>query len=54
VPADQSIPASIAARIVRRDGSQPQVQAITLDTNFAAANNSNTGTVNLAIKVRGL
>ncbi|KAJ7792273.1 hypothetical protein B0H13DRAFT_2516295 [Mycena leptocephala] len=41
---------SIAARIVRRDGSQPQVQAITLDTNFAAANNSNTGTVNLAIK----
>ncbi|KAJ7853368.1 hypothetical protein B0H13DRAFT_1538765, partial [Mycena leptocephala] len=50
VPADQSIPVSIAARIVRRDGSQPQVQAITLDTNFAAANNSNTGTVNLAIK----
>ncbi|KAJ7495528.1 hypothetical protein FB451DRAFT_1077168 [Mycena latifolia] len=50
VPADQSIPASIAARIVRRDGSQPQVQAITLDTNFAAVNNTNTGAVNLAIK----
>ncbi|KAJ6472874.1 hypothetical protein C8R47DRAFT_987651 [Mycena vitilis] len=40
VPADQTIPASVAARIVRRDGSQPQVQAITLDTNFAAANNT--------------
>ncbi|KAJ7779695.1 hypothetical protein B0H16DRAFT_1300149 [Mycena metata] len=50
VPADQSIPASIAARIVRRDGSQPQVQAITLDTNFAAVNDTKTGAVNLAIK----
>ncbi|KAJ7042351.1 hypothetical protein C8F04DRAFT_945998 [Mycena alexandri] len=50
VPTDQSIPASIAARIARRDGSQPQVQAITLDTNFAAVNNTKTGTVNLAIK----
>lgn len=40
VPTDQSIPASIAARIARRDGSQPQVQAITLDTNFAAVNNT--------------
>ncbi|KAJ7143998.1 hypothetical protein C8R44DRAFT_141912 [Mycena epipterygia] len=50
VPADQSIPASIAARIVRRDGSQPQVQAITLDTNYAAVNNTKTGSVNLAIK----
>ncbi|KAJ7333435.1 hypothetical protein DFH08DRAFT_306238 [Mycena albidolilacea] len=49
VPADQSIPASIAARIARRDGTTPQVQAITLDTNFAAANNSKTGSVNLAI-----
>ncbi|KAJ6608508.1 hypothetical protein B0H10DRAFT_2226802 [Mycena sp. CBHHK59/15] len=50
VPADQSIPASIAARIVRRDGSKPQVKAITLDTNYAAADNSKTGAVNLAIK----
>ncbi|KAF7368510.1 hypothetical protein MVEN_00174200 [Mycena venus] len=50
VPADQSIPASIAARMVRRDGSQPQVQAVTLDTNFAAADNNKTGAVNLAIK----
>ncbi|KAJ7830738.1 hypothetical protein B0H14DRAFT_2365610 [Mycena olivaceomarginata] len=49
VPADQSIPASIAARIARRDGTTPQVQAITLDTNFAAADNSKTGSVNLAI-----
>ncbi|KAJ6522865.1 hypothetical protein B0H19DRAFT_1008804 [Mycena capillaripes] len=51
VPADQSIPASIAARLVRRDdGSQPQVQAITLDTNFAAADNAKTGAVNLAVQ----
>ncbi|KAJ7238335.1 hypothetical protein B0H12DRAFT_1137567 [Mycena haematopus] len=50
VPADQSIPANIAARIVRRDGSQPQVQAITLDTNFTAADSSKTGPVNLTIK----
>ncbi|KAJ7471656.1 hypothetical protein B0H11DRAFT_1729811 [Mycena galericulata] len=50
VPADQSIPASISARIIRRDGSQPQVQAITLDTNYAAVNNTKTGAVNLAIQ----
>lgn len=36
IPADQSIPSSIAARIVRRDGTQPQVKALSLDTNFTA------------------
>ncbi|KAJ6587589.1 hypothetical protein DFH09DRAFT_909649 [Mycena vulgaris] len=50
VPADQSIPTSLSARIVRRDGSQAQVQAITLDTNFASVDNTKTGAVNLAIK----
>ncbi|KAJ6480450.1 hypothetical protein C8R45DRAFT_1005441 [Mycena sanguinolenta] len=49
IPTDQSIPANIAARIVRRDGSQPQVQALTLDTNFTAVDSSKTGPVNLAI-----
>ncbi|KAJ7794047.1 hypothetical protein B0H14DRAFT_2185975, partial [Mycena olivaceomarginata] len=32
VPDDQSIPASIAKRLVRRDGSTPQVKALTIDT----------------------
>lgn len=31
---DQSIPSSIAARVVRRDGTQPEVQALHLDINF--------------------
>ncbi|KAJ7150538.1 hypothetical protein C8R43DRAFT_887267 [Mycena crocata] len=49
VSQDQSLPASLAARIVRRTGADPQVQALTLDTNFAAADNAKTGAVNLAI-----
>jgi len=40
VPADQSIPASIAPRLVRRDGSQPEVKALSLDTNFGAVDTS--------------
>ncbi|KAJ6587509.1 hypothetical protein DFH09DRAFT_229978 [Mycena vulgaris] len=47
---DQSIPASLAPRIVRRDGSQPQVQAITLDTDYAAVDHAKTGAVHLAIQ----
>ncbi|KAJ7053177.1 hypothetical protein C8F01DRAFT_996912, partial [Mycena amicta] len=57
IPDDQSIPASIAARLVPRRSLQPesrqqtqQVQAVTLDTNYAAVNNTKTGSVNLAIK----
>lgn len=30
------MPASIAARVVRRDGSAPQVRGLRLDTNFGA------------------
>ncbi|KAF5356431.1 hypothetical protein D9758_009519 [Tetrapyrgos nigripes] len=37
VPDDQSIPSNIAARIVRRDGSSPQVKALALDTDFSGA-----------------
>ncbi|KAG6820027.1 hypothetical protein H0H93_006365 [Arthromyces matolae] len=36
IPEDQSIPASTAANLHRRDGSQPQVKALSLDTNFGA------------------
>ncbi|KAJ6540580.1 hypothetical protein B0H19DRAFT_1212999 [Mycena capillaripes] len=50
VPADQSIPASIAARLVRRDGTTPQVKALTIDTNFDAVDHSKTGPVNIAIQ----
>ncbi|KAF8988454.1 hypothetical protein BDQ17DRAFT_1257650 [Cyathus striatus] len=49
-PADQSIPSSISRRIVRRDGVQPQVQALTLDTNFSAADTSKFGNVNFVLR----
>ncbi|KAJ7197817.1 hypothetical protein GGX14DRAFT_700233 [Mycena pura] len=51
VPADQSVPASIAARLVRRDGTPPpQVKALSLDTNFGAVDHSKTGIVNIVIQ----
>ncbi|KAJ7719169.1 hypothetical protein B0H14DRAFT_2412305 [Mycena olivaceomarginata] len=50
VPEDQSIPSSIAARLVRRDGTQPQVKALSLDTDFGAADWSQTGPVNIAFQ----
>ncbi|KAJ6551974.1 hypothetical protein B0H19DRAFT_182463 [Mycena capillaripes] len=50
VPEDQSIPSSIAARLVRRDGTQPEVKALSLDTNFDAVDYSKTGAVNIAIQ----
>lgn len=50
VPEDQSIPASIAGKIVRRDGSQPEVKALALDTNFEAVDTSKTGPVNFALQ----
>jgi hypothetical protein len=49
VPADQSIPAAVASKIQRRDGQQPQVKALTLDTDFAAGG-TNAGPVNFALK----
>ncbi|KAJ7354171.1 hypothetical protein DFH08DRAFT_41770 [Mycena albidolilacea] len=36
VPDDQSIPASLQARVVRRDGSQSTVKAVAIDTDFDA------------------
>ncbi|KAJ6587458.1 hypothetical protein DFH09DRAFT_1141142 [Mycena vulgaris] len=50
VPEDQSIPSSIAARLVRRDGKQPQVKALSLDTKFDAVDWSKTGVVQIAIQ----
>ncbi|KAJ6551312.1 hypothetical protein B0H19DRAFT_1263975 [Mycena capillaripes] len=50
VPDDQSIPSSIKARLVRRDGNQPEVKALSIDTNFDAVDPSKTGEVNFAIQ----
>ncbi|KAJ7790812.1 hypothetical protein B0H14DRAFT_2471260 [Mycena olivaceomarginata] len=50
VPDDQSIPASLQARVVRRDGSQPTVKAVAIDTDFDAVDWSNAGKVNIAIQ----
>ncbi|KAK0473466.1 hypothetical protein IW261DRAFT_1342652 [Armillaria novae-zelandiae] len=48
-PEDQSLPSDVAARVVRRDGTNPPVKALALDVNFAATNSSKAGTVNFAI-----
>ncbi|KAJ7438098.1 hypothetical protein B0H11DRAFT_2254861 [Mycena galericulata] len=50
VSTDQSIPASISTRLVRRFGTQPQVQTLSLDTNFSAVDYSQNGPVNIAIQ----
>ncbi|KAJ7150475.1 hypothetical protein C8R43DRAFT_494922 [Mycena crocata] len=50
VPEDQSIPSTVAARLVRRDGTQPEVKALSLDTNFDAVDSSKIGVVNIAIQ----
>jgi hypothetical protein len=50
VPDDQSIPGSLQARVVRRDGSQPTVKAVAIDTDFDAVDRSNAGKVNIAIQ----
>ncbi|KAJ7491365.1 hypothetical protein B0H11DRAFT_1007727 [Mycena galericulata] len=50
VPADQSIPASVKARVVRRSGTPPVVKALSIDTNFDAVDYSKTGPVNIAIQ----
>ncbi|KAJ7437978.1 hypothetical protein B0H11DRAFT_1753194 [Mycena galericulata] len=50
VPSDQSIPASVKARVVRRSGTPPVVKALSIDTNFDAVDYSKTGPVNIAIQ----
>ncbi|KAJ7196823.1 hypothetical protein GGX14DRAFT_375706 [Mycena pura] len=50
VPEDQSIPAHVQARLVRRAGAQPVVKALHIDTDFDAADWSKTGMVNIAIQ----
>ncbi|KAF7351711.1 hypothetical protein MSAN_01604200 [Mycena sanguinolenta] len=50
VSANQSIPNSIQSRLVRRDGAQPTVQALAIDTDFGAADWTKNGPVNIAIE----
>ncbi|KAA1475907.1 hypothetical protein DENSPDRAFT_452584 [Dentipellis sp. KUC8613] len=50
VPADQSMPAATRRSLLRRDGTAPTVHAMTLDTNFGAANGTQHGTVSFAVQ----
>ncbi|KAF5391162.1 hypothetical protein D9757_003104 [Collybiopsis confluens] len=52
IPDDQSLPANIAARFIKRDGNSttPQVKGLSLDTNFSAIDPTKYGTVNIAIR----
>ncbi|KAJ3783033.1 hypothetical protein GGU10DRAFT_274372 [Lentinula aff. detonsa] len=56
VSGDQSLPANLSARFVRREGNGtsnstlPQVQGLSLDTNFSAVDPSKYGNVNIAIQ----
>lgn len=49
IPTDQSIPPSVARRLVRRDGETPQVKAITVDVDFGADSDARHGPVGFAI-----
>ncbi|KAJ7143218.1 hypothetical protein C8R43DRAFT_891858 [Mycena crocata] len=51
VHADQTIPASVRRRLVRRGGvvAQPVVQALALDTDFGAVDHTKTGEVHFSI-----
>ncbi|KAJ4488374.1 hypothetical protein J3R30DRAFT_3279916 [Lentinula aciculospora] len=52
VSGDQSLPANISARFIRRNGNgtSPQVQGLSLDTNFSAVDPSKYGNINIAIQ----
>ncbi|KIK63273.1 hypothetical protein GYMLUDRAFT_40982 [Collybiopsis luxurians FD-317 M1] len=52
IPDDQSLPADITARFIRRDGnsSTPEVQGLSLDTNWSAIDPTKYGNVNIAVR----
>ncbi|KAJ7479627.1 hypothetical protein FB451DRAFT_1448692 [Mycena latifolia] len=54
VPDDQSIPASITARLVRRDGKPPVVKALAIDTDFDQVDWQKNGKVNIAIQAANI
>ncbi|KAJ7282823.1 hypothetical protein C8J57DRAFT_1296618 [Mycena rebaudengoi] len=51
---DQSIPASVSRRLVRRDGAQPEVKALRLDTKFDLVDVKKAGSVNIAIQAANI
>ncbi|KAJ7479731.1 hypothetical protein FB451DRAFT_1086295 [Mycena latifolia] len=54
VPDDQSIPSSINARLVRRDGKPPVVKALAIDTDFDQVDWQKNGKVNIAIQAANI
>ncbi|KAK6991870.1 hypothetical protein R3P38DRAFT_3438175 [Favolaschia claudopus] len=50
IPDDQSIPTSVRRGLVRRDGQQPVVRALALDTDFDKVDWSKTGKISFAIR----
>ncbi|KAJ7768943.1 hypothetical protein B0H16DRAFT_273726 [Mycena metata] len=48
-PTDQTIPATVKARLARRGAATPTVKALAIDTNWDSIDWSQTGKVNLAI-----
>lgn len=50
VPEDQTVPADVVATLVRRDGVPPEVKALSLDTDFGAADTSKNGPIGIAIQ----
>ncbi|KAJ7184968.1 hypothetical protein C8R46DRAFT_468925 [Mycena filopes] len=49
VPDDQSIPATVKARLVRRGGSTPTVKALAIDTDWSSVDASKTGKVHFSV-----
>ncbi|KAK7457177.1 hypothetical protein VKT23_010476 [Stygiomarasmius scandens] len=47
---DQSLPSSLARSIRRRDGTAPEVQGLSLDTNFTAVDPAQNGNVSIEIQ----
>ncbi|KAK7012977.1 hypothetical protein R3P38DRAFT_3007824 [Favolaschia claudopus] len=54
IPDDQSIPTSVRRGLVRRDGRQPVVRALALDTDFDKVDWSKTGKISFAIRAASI
>ncbi|KAJ2923649.1 hypothetical protein H1R20_g13452, partial [Candolleomyces eurysporus] len=54
LPQDQSIPERIASRLVKRDGTLPEVQALHIDTDFAAGDTEGLDPVYFAIQAANI
>ncbi|KAJ2912664.1 hypothetical protein MD484_g7760, partial [Candolleomyces efflorescens] len=54
VPQDQTIPEGVASRLVKRDGTLPEVQALHIDTDFAAVDTEGLDDVYFAIQAANI